>query len=322
MSSFVIGVDGGGTKTKSVAVDIATGKIAATATVGGINACTITLPRAAENLLESIRALGIEYGDVKAVAIGDPAIDDSSPSHGKELLSALANSGLLRASAEYYSKSDVFMALYAYTRGKAGALIVAGTGSMGVALAKPYRRGDGDAVLTVGGWGEPTRDNGSGYYIAVNGIEAAMDAFDKVAPETELCAAAKDFFRVKDERDLIGVFNGDGLKKSETAAFAKCVDECAERGDGVAADILNRAGVSLGKYAVSLLKRLPESGRKVGTYGSVLVNNKKVRESFISTVKSVFPNAAIEIPKYPPEIGAAIYALDMLGIKSDKYDFN
>ena len=319
MNGIIVGVDGGGTKTKLVAVDVATGKTSATATVGGINACTLGVTGAAKNLLEGIEALGLRRTDnVLAVAIGDPAIDDSSPMQGYELRKALAESGLLQDGTRYFSCSDVCMALYAYTRGNCGALIVAGTGSMGVAFDKPYKHGEINTPLVVGGWGEPTRDNGSGFYIAVKGIEAAMDSFDGVAKETALCKAATEFFGVGSARDLIGVFNGDGLKKSEIAAFARRVDYCAKNGDKVAAEILDRAGCLLGRYAVSLLDRMPKDGRRAGMYGSVLVGNELVRSSFIKTVASAYPDAKTEIPDNPPEIGAAYYAADALGLNLGK----
>lgn len=62
---------------------------------------------------------------------------------------------------------DVYMALYGLTKGEEGILLISGTGSMGVAIDKDTN------LHTVGGWGRPTNDNGSGYYIAVEGIKAA-----------------------------------------------------------------------------------------------------------------------------------------------------
>lgn len=314
MNDIIIGIDGGGTKTRLAAVDTDTGKIVSTAEVGGINACTLGAETAVQNFIEGIRALDISVGNVIAAAIGNPTIDDETEGEGEEFERLIKVSGILPQNVKYFSLSDVGMALYAFTRGKAGALIVAGTGSMGVAFGKPYRFGKENVIYTVGGWGEPTRDGGSGYYIAVKGIEAAMDAFDAVAPETELCRYATEFFGVGSPRGLIGAFNGSGIKKPETAAFSRKVAECADKGDAVARKILADAGEKLGKYAVSLLSRLGEKDRKVGMYGSVLVKNAAVRETFVKTVKKSFPEAEISVPEIPPEIGAVYFAADRLGL--------
>ena len=60
-------------------------------------------------------------------------------------------------------------------------LIIAGTGSMGLALAEPYHHGGSNRYLTVGGWANPTSDPGSGFDIATQGIQAAFHAFDGIA---------------------------------------------------------------------------------------------------------------------------------------------
>lgn len=311
MRELIIGVDGGGTKTKLSAMDAATGEIVSSSTVGGINSCSLTLQGAAKNLAEGIRALKLTERDfVKALSIGDPGIDDSVPGQGIALQKEIAASGLLSENTKYYSCSDVFMALYAFTCGEAGALIVAGTGSMGVAFPKRYIFGKENKIETVGGWGEPVPDKGSGYAIAVAGIEAAMDAYDGIASPTLLTEALREFCGVSEMRETIGIFNGGELKKSEIAAFAKSVDLCASEGDRVAENILRQSGVSLGKYALSLLNRIDSERRRVGVYGSVLVRNRLVREAFENTVSDKFPEAEIRVPDSPPEIGAIYYALD------------
>jgi len=88
------------------------------------------------------------------------------------------------------------------------------------------------------------------------------------------------------------------------------MDLCASEGDRVAENILWQSGVSLGKYAISLLNRIDSERRRVGVYGSVLVRNRSVREAFDNTVRDKFPETEIRIPDSPPEIGAIYYALD------------
>lgn len=310
MRKVIIGVDGGGTKTNLVAIDAVSGAVFATATGGSIHAYALGADTAAANLQAAIDSLKLAPDDrITALAVGDPAIDDCADIEETLLYRALRKRHVYSETA-YFSKSDVFMALYGLSGGSPAALIVAGTGSMGIGLKRPYVHGVHNEVLTVGGWGDPTTDPGSGYNIAVNGIRAAIDAFDGVAPETALCQEVQNFFGADSPRALIDVFNGAGLTKGEVAAFARQVDAAALDGDSVAAKILADAGHALGRYGLSLLRQMGDAPPCLGIYGSVLLHSKGVQKAFFDTVLAVRPDAEIRMPELPPEYGAARYAAD------------
>lgn len=312
MTELIVGVDGGGTKTNFVALDARTGKkVVAASSAGSINVYFAGTQTALSNLEAGIVGLSLKDGDnVLAVGIGDPALDDSCEEAGELLRKKAAE---LLPGARCLSKSDVCMALYAFTGGAPGVLVVAGTGSMGIGLPNAYRHGGKNRFLTVGGWGEPATDPGSGYDIAVKGITAAQMAFDGIAPETALQESALDFFGCKAPRDLVEVLNGENMTRARIAAFARQVAGCAEAGDPVSLKILDSAGEVLGKYACSLLQQM-EANAPVGAYGSVLLNNSYVRKVFAETVQKEYPLAKVQIPKLPPEYGAARFAAHALGI--------
>ena len=315
MRELILGADGGGTKTKLVAVDARTGAEVAKAIAGSIHVHIMGMETAVANMQTAIRGLRLSRDDrILALGIGDPALDDRGEDTKEPFRQQLLSRGVCPAETVCVTKSDVFMALYAFSGGKPAALIAAGTGSMGVAFQKPYRHGGKNAILTVGGWGLPANDPGSAYDIAVRGIAAAMDAFDGIAPPTMLCEAALRFFGAASPRAMIDVFNGDPLPRNEIAAFAREVDACALSGDRIAADILMAAGEALGKYAICLLRGIDTPSRRIGIYGSVLLHNQSVREAFACTVQTVFPNTAVCVPEKPPEYGAVAFAAHALGI--------
>ena len=308
----IIGVDGGGTKTNLVALNAATGTEIARATTGSINIYFSGLEEAAANMAQALAALNLgEDHRVIAVGLGDPALDDSSPAEGQALRDRI---GALVPGAVCLSKSDVFMALYAFTGGAPGVLTVAGTGSMGVGLKAPYCFDGENPMLTVGGWGNPTTDPGSGFDIGTRGICAALDAFDGIGPETALCRWAMDFYGATEPRQLVTILNGEDMNRSRIAAFSRQVAQCADAGDPVSRAILESAGRTLGRYACSMLRQI---GRAVpvGAYGSVLVNNGLVRRIFTETIQEEFPLAQVSIPGQPPEYGAARFAAHSLGIR-------
>lgn len=152
MRELIIGIDGGGTKTNLVAVDIQTGLIAATSTVGSIHISTQGEAAALRHLELGIAELGLGSADrVAAVSIGDPAIDDCDGDKPDSVLAASA-AALCRC-PKVFVKSDVFMAMYAFSGGAPGAFLISGTGSMGIALTSAYRHGGTNPQLMVGGLG-------------------------------------------------------------------------------------------------------------------------------------------------------------------------
>ena len=312
MRNVIIGIDGGGTKSNLVALDAATGVRLSWATTGSINVYFGGLEQAVENVKTGLENLLHPGDQVLAVGIGDPALDDSDPAEGAALRSQI--SGMLPGEPYCFSKSDVFMALYAFTGGQPGALLVAGTGSMGVALQKPYCHGQENPMLAVGGWGNPTTDPGSGFDIGTKGICAALDAFDGIGPETALCRAAMEFYGVEEPRQLVAVLNGEDMNRSRIAAFSRQVALCADKDDPVSISILEKAGQVLGRYGCSLLRQMGKAA-PVGAYGSVLVNNSLVRRIFAETIQKEFPQATVSIPEAPPEYGAARFAAHALGIR-------
>ncbi len=292
---YFVGVDGGGTKTALVACT-PDGREIASAVCGPLNYNFIGIDAALNNLGKGIAALKLPKGSIAAVGIGDPSIDDEAESPAAKEFAARA-AALLEAPV--YIRSDAYITLFALTGGKkAGVLLISGTGSMAI--------GENDAheISVVGGWGRLSGDEGSGYYIGREGICAALRAFDGVARDTSLTNAALTHFGVKAPRDLISAFYGG--EEPDVAGFARCVAECANRGDAVARGVLLDAAAHLSRYATVLLKRCHAD--LLGVWGSVLCKNQIVRQAFEDGVRQELSNVQICEPAIRAELAAALYA--------------
>ena len=127
---------------------------------------------------------------------------------------------MLGKKARIFIRSDAFMALYGHTRGREGVVLISGTGAMGLACDK------NGALHTVGGWGRLTGDEGSGYYIALSGIKAALRAYDGIGKPTSLTEILPKYFGCDSMRRLIDVFYGS--PPPEIAPFAETVAEQAK----------------------------------------------------------------------------------------------
>ena len=292
---YYIGVDGGGTKTAIAAFD-ENGNQVAESLSGPLNYNFIGLDEAINNLKEGISALGLPEGSIAAVGIGDPSIDDLPESEN-----ALAFLEKCREmlGVPVFVRSDVYMTLFALTEGKErGVLVISGTGSIAM--------GEDESGKTriAGGWGRLSDDEGSGYYIGILGIRAALRCADGIAEDTELLPAALEYFGKNSPRELIDAFYGE--TEPDIAGFSKWVGKCAERGDKEAGAILTSAASFLAAYARVLMEKC--NTRLVGVYGSVLCKDKTVREEFERILRERFDNVIIKEPSVSAQRAAATYA--------------
>jgi glucosamine kinase len=303
---YIIGADGGGTKTAIIAADI-NGNIIAEAYTGGINYNFIGVDVAAANFITGIKKLGINSNDITAIAIGDPSTDDINEAPGTNAFISKVRKGLLLSETSMlYIKSDVFMTLYGLTAGDPGVLMISGTGAMGMAF-------DGNGgIFIAGGWGRITEDEGSGYYIAVNALKAALHYHDGIGENTLLYNAMIQYFRESDPRKLIYSFYEHPEIAPDIAPFSIIVSKCAASGDTQAINILNNTACYLSAYTISLLRQVKNNACKVGIYGSVLVNDNYIRKLFCDKIKSEYPEVNIAVPEIKPEYAAVLYAQNKL----------
>lgn len=295
----VIGVDGGGTKTLAAVYDSASGKITDSISAGGMNYNFTSPEAAADEVVTAVRRLTEKHNDIKAIGIGDPSLDEETenPMTASFLETVKAGTGL-----PVYIRSDIYMALYGLTQGRAGVMTVSGTGAMSIS-----DDGKGN-IRTAGGWGRLTGDEGSGYYIALSGIKAVLRSRDGIAPATALTESFAGFCGEDNLRAAIGNYYAS---RYEISPFSKCVSECAVKGDETARGILKKAAYYLAGYSSSLIE---EGGAGIlGIYGSVLLNDKIVRDEFVRLITERYPGITIRVPSVRPEEAAAMYAIKLYG---------
>ena len=292
-----IGVDGGGTKTSLIAYQ--NGEPIAKARSGALNYNFIGVEAAVAHLLQGVDALGLPRASIAAVGIGDPSIDDAMPTDENSPSVQFTQSLTVALGCPVYLRSDAYMTLFGLTGGgKSAVLMLSGTGAMGIA------ENSAGQIMVAGGWGRLTGDEGSGYYIALRGIRAALQASDGIAPSTALTDAALRHFGADAPRELTSIFYREPAP--DIASFALCVAECAEAKDPVAEGILMDAARYLAAYTSRLLRW---SGADiVGVWGSVLCQNRRVRAEYERLLRIDFPVLRVTEPPISPERAAAMYA--------------
>lgn len=299
--SLFLGVDGGGTKTEFVAIDAA-GNVVARALTGTTYHLQVGLDEAVRRLAEGLAAVagqaGVAARDLGYVFFGLPAFGEDA-AIDPLIVDAC---GRLLGHDRYLCDNDMVCGWAGSLACADGINIVAGTGSIA------YGQRTGHAAR-VGGWGEVFGDEGSAYWIAVEGLKLFSRMSDGRAARGPLHAIVAEALALEQDLDLCArVMGPAGLGRDGIAALAPLVSRAAHAGDGAAHGILRSAAGELVALATATrvmlgfdrAERVPLSWS-----GGVLLNERLVRDLFVSGLGETFAPVA---PRHPPGEGAALYA--------------
>lgn len=245
MTSFLIGVDGGGTKTTLALADRSGRELLRrTGPAGLVDPRRPTAT--ARMLVEQVAAARAEaglHGPAAAMCAGLAGVG-----HRREhdmVEHALVEA---RVAERVVVCSDGETALHGALAGGAGVLLIAGTGSVG------YGRGEDGRVERCGGWGMVVGDEGSGYALGCESLRAALRGTDGRGPATELLPLLLRALGFSSP-DEIPSWAGRA-EKSEIAALAEHALAAAREGDGAAAGLVRAAATELAAHAAALIERL------------------------------------------------------------------
>lgn len=297
-----LGVDGGGTKTEFVCIDGA-GTVIARAVTGTTYHLQVGLEEAVRRLEQGIGAvctdLGITLEAIDHALIGPPAYGEDGVAD-PQLDTAC---GRLLGHGRYLCGNDMICGWAGSLGCENGINIVAGTGSIG------YGERGGHAAR-VGGWGEVFGDEGSAYWIAVQGLALFSRMSDGRAPKGLLHERIVEALSLKTDLELCERTMGpQAMVRSEIAGLARVVSQAAADGDTAALAILDAAAGELAALACALRDRLgfpADAPVEISWSGSVLAQEPLVRGTFLSAL-SDRAFTFVE-PRFEPGHGAALYA--------------
>jgi glucosamine kinase len=145
--------------------------------------------------------------------------------------------------AELHLTTDIHIACLSAHGGEDGAVIVAGTGSVGYSCI--------DGVTTsYGGHGFPLGDKGSGAWLGLEAVRAALLTLDGLGPDTTLLSAIESKLGATG-LDVIDVLSHAGSR--DFGALAPLVLAAAEQGDAVATGIVREGASYLDDMAAAML---------------------------------------------------------------------
>lgn len=302
---YVIGIDGGGTKTEAVVMDLEGNRVGGH-TGASTNPHAVTFPTAMEHLhqlLDAVFALPVVQGsECVAAALGLSGIDTPAE---RESVNQSLDSYRQRTGLRFqtYLNNDAQIALMATLERDEGIIAISGTGSILFGLTPARER------YRVGGWGQLLGDEGSGYEIGLRTLKAVMKSFDGIEPPTRLTEAIlahKGFSVITDLKPYI---YSPCIKKHDVAQFAELCIRCAEGGDPAAAAIVRDEAQQLAKAALTLIGKNEWFGScDLVTTGSIFKYSALFAETFRAAVNAAHPDVRVRPAANAPAYGAALLA--------------
>lgn len=297
----VLGVDGGGTKTRAVITDVR-GRVLGEGLAGPSNPLRVGVGAAAAAVREAFdRALAgssRRRADVSAAVVGLAGV------RRKDLRERMREALLALGVASVEIVTDAEIALHGATKGEPGLVLIAGTGSICCGLNARGRR------ACAGGWGPVAGDEGSGSWVARRALQAVARSVDGRGPQTSLVEPCLEYFNVAAAEDLSTAIYAPTMTNERIAGFGKIVIETAKRRDPVARSILNEAGRELGLAAEAVIRnlRMEREAFRVGYVGGVFNAGEMLLTPLRETISSVAPRARLAPPPMSPTLAAASMA--------------
>lgn len=299
-----IGIDGGATKTRVVAVD-AEGNVVAEGLAGATNYQIVGVDAACRHLQQAIQTVLTGLGGsptIAAMVAGFAGLDGPADVDAVRAFVQCAVAPF--GDPAWWAVNDAVAAWAGALAGDAGVIVISGSGAIALAVGL-----DGVSAL-ADGWGHWLGDEGSGFDIGHSGLRAAVRCADRRGPATHLLdrLIARFGENWPSWVSALNAMPGD-TAHAQIASFAPDVVAAAAQGDAVACAVLGRAAESLAQTAASVIRRTQLSpSPHVATVGSLFVHSQILYAEFSRRLAQLVPGATVSRPKLQPAEGAALLA--------------
>ena len=310
---YFLGVDGGGTKTCFTLIN-KDGNVISRVIKGPSHPTQIGFHNLEKLLREGLEEIitnnNISYEDIERVTLG------------------LAGYGIVKEIAEkiaeivervfnnirYDLVSDVRVAIAGALAGEDGINIVAGTGSIALALKN-------NEIIRCGGWGYTVGDEASAYWIGKKTIALFSKESDGRVEKAALYELIKTNLSLSKDAEIISYVN-DKIKcdRSEMAKLSRICSEAANLGDEAAMSIFNEAAVEITEMIKTLLRNFGKEQVKVSYTGGVF----KSGELILSPLRRMLDNLNVQLiePILSPDLGACLLAYINAGYEVNEEFYN
>ena len=309
MTQYVIGVDGGGTKTEFVLLDFS-GNIIGRERGESTNYQVVGGEKLKQELIDCFSRLlnstNVSSNKIEQIFLG--LAGAGRESDRKEIVALFRDTDF---SEKITVDSDAMVALAGAFGTRPGIIIISGTGAI------CFGKNSEGRVVRAGGWGYLLGDEGSGYFIGREAIIAALKDLDGRGEKTKLRKKLEEHFELSSIDQIIPQVYQNRIDRVAIANLAPIVFEQTNQGDTIAEEIIRNTGKELGRLAKAVAQKLNFKADeiKVALIGSIFKQKDMLINEISKELYEVSWNVEIIDPMFAPQFGAAMVALQKSGIE-------
>lgn len=302
---YLIGIDGGGTKSKCLLTNHNL-EILYETTGGPSNFLMLGTDKVSDTILDlildCINKNNLNIEDIVCVVLG-------TTGGGRKSDAELLEKSILNLAKEkninlknLRVESDARIALEGAFSGKPGCIMIAGTGSI---MFGKDRFGN---IHRVGGFGRFLGDEGSGFRIGQRGLNAVSKHFDGRGESTLLTDLISEKFNIDSVEKLISEIYRNNF---DIASVAPLVIESAEKGDKVSLNIIESECNEIILHISAMKKKLNEEKLLLSFIGSLLTNDNFYSYIVKEKIIQKYDDVVIKESENSPEFGAVLMAKEL-----------
>lgn len=301
---FVIGLDGGGTKTIAALSD-KNGKILKKGKSGSSNFRNIGIKKATENIVEAIKksAGKNEIKNTSVIFLGLPCVEEEFKEKKDKIKREILKDSLFSSfRGKMIIESDQLVGFRAATEKKEGILLNAGTG----AVACGWRKGK---EAKIDGWGYLSEE-GSAFWVGKEALTYVFKQIDGRKKETFFKELIFKELKIKNKEELIEKIYLNDFHKI-LSSLSILVSEAAEKKDKIAKEILRKAAEGLSLSAKTAIEKLNFQKEEFPLVLSGSMFNSRIILNFIKKeIKKTAPRAVFIKVEKESVLGAIFLALE------------
>jgi N-acetylglucosamine kinase-like BadF-type ATPase len=301
--TYFIGVDGGASKTAALVVD-ENGKPHGRGLAGPSNHLRVGIEEATRNVEHAVNKALVEAGiaikDVEYAYCGIAGADH--PFHRQNVVDALR---VFFPRNNFIVDTDARVALTGAIGFGAGVVVISGTGSVA------FGRNTAGNEARAGGWGPTLGDEGSGYWIAREGLSAIVRAHDGRGFSTKMTDLLCESYGMCEPDELPRFVYAATTHVDDIARYGKLVIDAAAAGDDVAREIVARGGSELAECVLAIARKLHMTDDEfpVAYVGGAFHAAEMLLSPMRLRIERDAPGARLVPPERTPVEGAAMMAM-------------
>lgn len=306
---YLLGIDGGATKTQSKLVT-ETGKHITGTVTAELNYSNLSPFQLEKNFglaLDAIQAAsGQEFLSIKKAVVGISGADNQKELKDCEKIFTKAIKSRNKITIlKLKVVNDAEIALKSGSSKSNTLIIIAGTGS------NCFGQNSTNKTAKAGGMDYLLSDQGSSYAVGLKMLKSAIKSYDGRIPKSLLEDKIREFYKIRSIADLKDQVYHPPLTKAQVAQLAVWCKEALLAGDSEAKSIFDSEIKEILLMVATVLKKLGLQTKSTDLVlaGGLLIKNQYVQDEFVREIHNRYPKINIIIPNSPPVDGAIKMAL-------------